>query len=40
MSGSIKINTDDFDKAYIPNECILTDMSNKDSSEEYNPILI
>jgi site-specific DNA-cytosine methylase len=40
MTGSIKINKDDFDMTQIPNECILTDMSNdenKTSECNYKP---
>jgi len=36
MTGSIKINKDDFDMTKIPEECILTDMDNDENGCECN----
>jgi len=40
MKGAIKIEEDDFDMTTIPEECVLTDMSNSDTESNPHPYLI
>jgi len=39
MTGAIKINKDDFDMTTIPEDCILTDMSNEEDENNPHPNL-
>jgi DNA (cytosine-5)-methyltransferase 1 len=39
MTGSIKIESDDFDMSTIPEQCILTDMENEEGENKPHPYL-